>query len=140
MPELQISAEKVAWLILKLEAYEGKVAPYDNDAENDDAGEDQIADALENRNDDPVVNEIVDFVGSLDEDEETDLVALLWLGRGTYTIDEWEEARRTARQEHTTRTARYILGSPLAADELSEGLVAFGIDPASIEANVSAEG
>jgi hypothetical protein len=140
MPELQISAEKVAWLILKLEAYEGKVAPYDTDAENDNPGEDEIADALENRNDDPVVAEIVDFIQSLDEDEETDLVALMWVGRGTYTVDEWAEARRTARSERTSSTAGYILGSPLAADELAEGLNAFGIDPAEVEANVSAEG
>jgi hypothetical protein len=140
MPDLQISPEKVAWIILKLQAFEGKVAPYDNDDENDDAGEDQIADALENRNDDPVVKELTGFIDALNVDEQLDLVALAWVGRGTYEIDEWDDAREAAADEKTTQTVRYLLGTPLAADHLAEGLVAFGIDPAEIEANVSAEG
>jgi len=140
MPDLQISPEKVAWIILKLQAFEGKVAPYDTDDENDDAGEDQIADALENRNDDPVVKELTGFIDALNVDEQLDLVALAWVGRGTYEIDEWDDAREAAADEKTTQTVRYLLGTPLAADHLAEGLVAFGIDPAEIEANVSAEG
>ena len=140
MPDLQISPEKVAWIILKLQAFEGKVAPYDTDDENDDAGEDQIADALENRNDDPVVKELTGFIGALNVDEQLDLVALAWVGRGTYEIDEWADAREAAADEKTTQTVRYLLGTPLAADHLAEGLVAFGIDPAEVEANVSAEG
>jgi hypothetical protein len=140
MPELQISPEKVAWLILKLQAFSAKVSPYETDAENDDPGEDQIADALENRGDDPVVREVVGFVRSLNDDEETDLVALAWLGRGTYEIEDWDDARSTAAEERTTRTEQYLLGTPLAAEYLAEGLSAFGFDPATLEANVSAEG
>ncbi len=140
MPDLQISPEKVAWIILKLQAFEGKVAPYDTDDENDDAGEDQIADALENRNDDPVVKELTGFIDALNVDEQLDLVALAWVGRGTYEIDVWDDAREAAADEKTTQTVRYLLGTPLAADHLAEGLVAFGIDPAEVEANVSAEG
>lgn len=140
MPDLQISPEKVAWIILKLQAFEGKVAPYDVDAENDDPGEDQIADALENRNDDPVVRELAGFIGALNEDEQIDLVALVWLGRGTYTLEEWDDARTEAEGARSTSTVHYLLGTPLAADHLAEGLSAFGIDPAVVEANVSAEG
>jgi hypothetical protein len=140
MPELQISPEKVAWLILKLRSFGAKVSPYETGAENDDPGEDQIADALENRQDDPVVRELTGFIRSLNVDEQTDLVALTWLGRGTYELDDWEDARRTAAEEKTTPTERYLFGMPLAADYLAEGLAAFGFDPAELEANVSAEG
>ncbi len=140
MPELQLSPEKVAWIILKLRAFEGKVAPYETAAENDDEGEDQIADALENRADDPVVSELRGFIDALNSDEQIDLVALAWVGRGTFDIEDWDEARTAASEEKTTRTDRYLLGTPLAADYLAEGLAAFGIDPAEVEANVSAEG
>jgi hypothetical protein len=140
MPTLQISPEKVGWLILKLRSFESKVAPYDTDEENTDEGEDQFADALENRNDDPVVREIVGFMASLNVDERLDLVALVWIGRGTYEVSDWQEAREAAAAEKTTPTARYLLGTPLAASYLAEGLAQCGFDPAEIAANVLAEG
>ncbi len=37
---------------------------------------------LENRKDDPVRAELVSFIHDLNEDEQIDLVALSWLGRG----------------------------------------------------------
>ena len=53
------------------------------------------------------------------------LVALAWLGRGTYTKDEWREAIDTARSEHSRRTAEYLLGLPLLGDYLEDGLALF---------------
>jgi hypothetical protein len=63
----------------------------------------------------------------LNEDEQVELVALAWLGRGTFDLDEWDEAVDTARNEHNKRTARYLLGMPMLGDYLEEGLAAFGI-------------
>lgn len=130
MPELQIAPEKVGWLILKARAFDAKVSPsVTPDAES----EDDESEFVENRNDDPDVAEIVGFVRALNEDEETDLVALAWIGRGSFDLEDWEDARRTAQQERTTRTERYLLGMPLLADYLAEGLEAFGIDPGEAE-------
>jgi hypothetical protein len=130
MPELQIAPEKVGWLILKGRAFDAKVSPL---IPADEASDDDEVELVENRSDDPDVAEIVGFIRGLNEDEETDLVALAWVGRGTFDIEDWEEARATARQEKTTRTERYILGMPLFADYLAEGLEAFGIDPGEAE-------
>jgi Protein of unknown function (DUF3775) len=130
MPELQIAAEKVGWLILKARAFDSKVAPSIDAA---DASDDDESELLDNRPGDSDVAEIVGFVRGLNEDEETDLVALAWVGRGTFDIEDWQEARRTARDEKTTRTERYLLGMPLLADYLAEGLEAFGIDPGEAE-------
>jgi hypothetical protein len=130
MPELQIAPEKVGWLILKARAFDAKVAPsVTPEAES----EDDESEFVENRTDDPDVAEIVGFVRGLNEDEETDLVALAWVGRGSFDLEDWEDARRTAQQERTTRTERYLLGMPLLADYLAEGLEAFGIDPGEAE-------
>jgi hypothetical protein len=128
MPELQIAPEKVGWLILKARAFDAKVAPSIEAEEASDETE-----FLDNRPDDSTAAEIVGFIRGLNEDEETDLVALAWVGRGTYDIEDWEEARETARTEKTTRTERYVLGMPLLADYLAEGLEAFGIDPEEAE-------
>jgi hypothetical protein len=130
MPELQIAPEKVGWLILKSRSFDTKVAPV---IPADESSDDDEVELLENRQQDPDVAEIAGFVRALNEDEETDLVALTWVGRGTFDIADWEEARRTAREERTTRTERYLLGMPLLADYLAEGLEAFGIDPGEAE-------
>jgi Protein of unknown function (DUF3775) len=130
MPELQIAPEKIGWLILKARAFDAKVAP---SIEAEEASDDDETEFLDNRPDDSTVAEIVGFIRALNEDEEADLVALAWVGRGTFDIEDWEEARETARTEKTTRTERYVLGMPLLADYLAEGLEAFGIDPEEAE-------
>jgi len=130
MPELQIDPQKIGWLILKARAFDSKVSPSIDAAESSDDDEEELTD---NRANDPDVAEIVGFVSGLNEDEEVDLVALAWVGRGTFDIEDWQEARRTAREERTTRTARYLLGMPMLADYLAEGLEAFGIDPGDAE-------
>ncbi len=130
MPELQIDPQKVGWLILKARAFDSKVSPSNDAADTSDDDEEELTD---NREGDSDVAEIVGFVRGLNEDEETDLVALAWVGRGTYDIEDWEAARETARSERGTRTERYLLGMPLLADYLAEGLDAFGIDPGDAE-------
>ena len=81
---------------------------------------------LEDHKDDPVYREITAFIGALTEDEQIDLVALAWLGRGDGTIEDWPELRAQAASEHNRRTAYYLLGLPLLPDYLEEGLSLFG--------------
>jgi hypothetical protein len=134
MPELDISTEKVAWVILRAREYEAKVAAFDDgDSENAD---EQGVGILESRADDPTVRELTGFFRALNNDEEANLVALAWIGRGTYTADDWDEALATARAERDTRTERYLLGMPLLADYLEDGLEALGISAADAESAI----
>ena len=87
-----------------------------------------MADVLEDTADDPVRQELVAFIRGLNVDEQVRLVALAWIGRGTYDKSEWDEAVALATQEHNRRTAEYLLGLPLLGDYLEEGLAAFGQD------------
>lgn len=68
------------------------------------------------------------FVNRLNEDEQAALVAIYWIGRGTYDADDFEEALETAASEATTPTTDYLKGSPLLAVHLESGLDALGID------------
>jgi hypothetical protein len=79
----------------------------------------------EDHREDPVADEIRGFIGALNEDEQMDLVALAWLGRGDGTIDDWDELRAEAARAHNKRTAAYLLGMPLLADHLDEALSQF---------------
>ncbi|MCU4651514.1 DUF3775 domain-containing protein [Roseibacterium sp. SDUM158016] len=68
------------------------------------------------------------FVDRLNEDEQAELVALFWVGRGSFEAEDWDEAVSTARAEATTPTADYLLGSPHFADHLEAGAEAMGLD------------
>lgn len=67
------------------------------------------------------------FIERLSEEEQISLVALMWIGRDSFAADELEEAKATAREEATTPTADYLLGSPHLSDHLENGLDALGI-------------
>jgi hypothetical protein len=123
--ELGISTEKVRFIIVKARQFDAKEGDADPD-EGSNATDDGMADVLEDKpDDDSVRQELVSFINGLNEDEQTNLVALAWVGRGTYDIDDWDEAIDTARTEHNKRTAQYLLGLPLLGDYLAEGLEAF---------------
>ena len=49
---------------------------------------------LEDYKDDPVVEELTAFIDPLSEDEQIDLVALVWLGRDDYPASDWQAVRR----------------------------------------------
>ena len=126
LPELGVAPEKVRFVIVKARQFDAKEEGTDPD-EGSDAIDDGMTDVLEDDPDnDAVQQELTAFINSMDEEEQTNLVALAWVGRGTYGVDEWQEALDTAKTEHNKRTAQYLLGLPLLGDYLAEGLEAFG--------------
>ncbi len=126
MPELTISAEKVGFLIEKARQFDVKEADSDPDA-GSNGSDDNMVGVLEDTGDDPVVLEIAGFINALTEDERFDLIALMRLGRGDGTLDEWDDLRREAADGGNVRVARYLLGQPMLGDLLAEGLSEFGI-------------
>jgi hypothetical protein len=126
MPELAISAEKVGFLIEKTREFDVKEGvSYPDPGSN--GADDNMIDVLEDNGDDPVVREITGFINAMTEDEQIDLVALMRLGRGDGTIEEWDDLRREAADGYDRRTAKYLLGEPLISDYLAEGLDEFGL-------------
>ena len=125
--ELGINPDKVCHIIAKARQFDAKEDMSDPDS-GSNASDDGMADVLEDLppDIDATRQEIVEFIRSLDEDEQINLVALAWLGRGTYDLSEWRDALAEARSQHSKRTAEYLLGLPLLGDYLHEGLAAFG--------------
>jgi len=78
-------------------------------------------------------NEFDGFVDRLAEDEQTALVAVFWIGRGSFDAADLDEALETAISEASAPTATYLKGSPHLADHLEAGLEALGIDATDAE-------
>ena len=132
MPELNISREKVAFLIDKAREFDVKDLPAELE-DGSNPGDEREFEVLEdNPSEDAVASEMSGFIRALNEDEQIDLVALIWLGRGDATIEEWDDLRarsaerRAAYRNPRRETVRYVLGEPLLGDLLAEGLDKFG--------------
>ena len=67
------------------------------------------------------------FIAGLNEDEQAALTAVMWIGRETFDASELDEAIATARAEATAPTEDYLLGIPMLADYLEDGLNALGV-------------
>jgi hypothetical protein len=135
LPDLDISAEKVAWVIVRAREFASKVAPFDEGDEEE--SDEQFGSILENRAGDSTARELISFIRGLNTDELANLVAIAWIGRGTYDAEDWDEAVATAKAEATTPTWRYLLGMPELAEHLEDGLDALGISPTELEEEVS---
>ena len=122
MPDLSIPLETLVYIIEKAREFDAEVPPVlPEDASNatdDDIGDPAI---LEDRPDNPTQQELTDAIDQLGDDQRDELVALMWLGRGDYTKDDWDDALETARERHNGKEAQYLMGTPLLADYLEEG-------------------
>ena len=131
---LEIAPEKVAHIIIKAREYDAKVAAQ---FPNEGSGsEGELEDILEAMPDDTTRPELVAFIDGLNDDEQAHLVALTWVGRGTFEPEEFDEAVETARNEKIVSTAEYLLGIPLLADYLEEGLEKLGYPVEDIEGEI----
>jgi len=125
---LAITTRKVAHIAIRAREIDAKVGRWDSPGDSADA--DTI---LESRPGDATEAELTAFIRRLNEDEKAELVAIMWIGRGTYEPEELEEAIETAQAEASSPTEKYLLGIPLLADYLEEGLERLGIDSSEIE-------
>lgn len=122
---LGIDPDKISYVIFKARMFDAKEGVSDPDSGSSGA-DDGMVDVLEDLADDTTYQELMEYIRSLDEEEQVNLVALAWIGRGTYEASEWEEALAEAHHAHNNRTAEYLTGLPLLGDYLDEGLAAVG--------------
>jgi Protein of unknown function (DUF3775) len=122
MAGLEISPDKVGFVIVKAREMAAKVAAWDDGATSDHDAES----ILESFSDDATADELKGFIRDLNEDEQVSLVALAWIGRGSFGPEELDEALATARAERTNRTEDYLIGMPLLPDYLEEALDRLG--------------
>ena len=128
---LNIAPEKVAHVIVRAREIDAQVASWD------EAGDEDSSDAiLESRSGDATGAELKAFIAELNVDEQTSLVAVAWIGRGTYEPEDLDEAQEMAVSERVNATEDYLLGIPLLADYLEEGLDRLGISVEDAESGI----
>ncbi len=131
-PTLSIPPEKVCYIIIKAREFDVKEEG-EEEEEGSNTADDAEREILLDFPSDPTYLELRSFLESLNRDEFVDLLALVWLGRGDYTVDEWDEVINEARRILDKKAPDYLLGIPLLADFLEEGLNALGLSCADEE-------
>lgn len=130
MPD--ISLDKVCFVIIKAREFDVKVAPEEMD-DGSNPTDDQMTRILEDYADDPTFEELKSFLEAQSDDDLGQLLALVWVGRGDFSADEWADALRQVQDVREKHTVDYLLGTPLLADYLEEGLSQFGLSCAEFE-------
>lgn len=132
---LEISTAKVAHVIVRAREYDAKTGSWEDPMSIGfrDADSDSI---LEDFSDDSTRSELEEFIGGLNEDEKASLVALAWLGRGSFAPEELDDAIETAKTERANRPGDYLIGIPLLADYLEEGLDKLGFSVEDAEKGI----
>ncbi len=121
MDDLNINPEYLRTLILQLRAVmaqEGLVSPDSGSNPIDDEGPATLQDNPDNL----LRDEITAGIDDLEPDQQAELVALMWVGRGDMEPDEWDDAVALAIDRRESSTAAYLLKHPHVADHLDEGL------------------
>ncbi len=125
---LTINPDKVCFVIAKAREIDVKVAPEELSDDSDD-----MERILEDYADDATFQELKAFLDVLSDDELRELLALTWMGRGDYTVEDWQTAMKEISDVREKHTVDYLLGTPLLADFLEEGLSQFGRSCADFE-------
>ena len=123
---LQCDLEKVCFIVTKAREFDVPEGPVEEDPASN-ATDDGFQSVLADYPDHPARAELTAFIENLNDDEKAELVALVWLGRGDYTVEDWGEAVREAQSRRQNPTSDYLLGTPLLPDLLEEGLAQFGL-------------
>ena len=118
---LTLNPDFLRSLILKLRAVmaqEELVSPDSGSNASDDEGPATLQDSPDNL----IREEIAAQIEDLEPDQQAELVALMWIGRGDLEPEEWSEAVEMAANRQDGPTSRYLLTHPHVADHLDEGL------------------
>jgi hypothetical protein len=122
---LDLNPETVCFVIRKAHQFHAKeevVLP----EEPLGPGDSSTLQVLADHTGDETFTELRTTINDLEPDQQVELVALMWLGRGDYDLEEWEAALEQARDSWNTHTAEYLIATPLVSDYLEEGLSLHG--------------
>jgi hypothetical protein len=122
---LAISPDKVFFIIVKAREFDAKEELSDPDS-GSNPSDDNAIDILEERADDPTYEELASAIRALNIDEQLDLLALTWIGRGDFDAADWKAARAEAAGVGHKHVTRYLVHTPLLSDYLTEAMADLG--------------
>jgi len=128
--ELLTPLETICRLILRAKELEAQVPSAGEEETPDDVDDfddegDQALSVLDDELNESVEEEVRSVLDDLAEDQLAEILALAWVGRGTYDASEWDEAFAEAGDLGLDERIDELLDMPLLGGLLEAGLAAF---------------
>lgn len=95
------------------------------DEDRNDLSDAEWKQALAEYQDDESYAELKNLINDLEPDQQQDVIALMYIGRGDFETNEWQAALAQARTIPGSRCADYLISKKMLPDYLSEGLARF---------------
>jgi hypothetical protein len=122
---LHIPVETLCYIIAKAREFQAKEEVVIPDSPTSPS-EDWALQILADHSGDYTLTELMECVAEMDQRQRAELIALMWVGRGDYAIEDWESAVDDAIGDYSVRAATYLIAHPMVAEDLEEGLIAHG--------------
>lgn len=124
--QIAVPLDTLAYIIEKAREFDAQVDVDDPESGSNPSDDREIS-ILEDSADNPVDEELTAALEALNDDQLTELLALLWVGRGDYDRASWKDAVRQASEAKNKRIVRYLIGTPMLGDLVEEGLAELGV-------------
>jgi len=124
--------ETLCRIVLRAREYEAQTVDYAADEDADDVDDEQegMLSVLEDDINDSVEEELRSVFEDLGEDQLAEVIALCWVGQGTYESGDWDEAIEEAQgvvSESVEEAINELMDQPMLASVLESGLAAFDL-------------
>ena len=131
--DLETPLETICRLILRAKELDAQVPADDpdedpedvDDTDDDGDGEGGALSVLDDELNTGVEEEVVALLDDLADDQLAEIVALAWVGRGTYDASEWDDALSEANDLDPVERIDELLEMPALGGHLEAGLAAF---------------
>jgi len=126
--ELSVSLDTVCRIIVRARELEAQVPSTDPDETEEEAADaDDEFSVLVDEDNQAIETEILALLEDLADDQIAEVLALAWIGRGTYDASEWDEALEAAGDPDAEDPVDQLLEMPMLAACLDAGLAAFDL-------------
>jgi hypothetical protein len=136
--ELLTPLETYCRLILRAREMEAQIPAEDPDEDPDniddfdDEEKGQMLSVLQDELNSAIEEEFRAILDDLASDQLTEVLALAWIGDGTFDVSEWDDARSEAGDIDSESAIDELMDMPLLAANLEAGLAAFDYSCAGV--------
>jgi len=123
---LNINSETVCFIISKSREFHAKEAASFPEKFPEVEYESDWTQILAENQDDLTFQEVKRVIEDLEPDQQTELLALMYVGREDFNVNEWSLAYKEAKTNLKPRLAEYLFSKPQLADFLENALSLLG--------------
>ena len=127
--ELETPLDMICRIIVRAREWDAQVPSNEPDEVDEDGpvSTDDEYDVLIDEKNDSVEVEIEAALDDLAEDQRAEILALAWIGNGTFDISDWDEAMSEAADPDSDPILEQLMDMPMLAAYLDAGLEAFDL-------------